>query len=553
MMVAVLAVQLLSTAPPSAAVSYLEVPPTVVSTSVYALDDERAPVRARFDVVREGGGRVVVTAASGRRCLVVLERQDGAYLVDGPFWWPPGPVARVLDTRWRRSVAIAASESAGDITSLSWVSAVPELGGEWPRCFTVTAGGFTCWGVAVGEAGVVVGQAMNRIWWATVSDGSPVDLRASRWGRLMRVQDATGEASGLKVRFAHPVAQSTQRPRGLRLATAPTAAQAVTIAAGVAWLWGDELPSEAWVEVRTARAGPVYLAMADIAGGPAALLLTEHLPDTKPLDGRVTSGRDQPAAVALVSLFRLIDPPSSALSRKEKPPRRVLVAETTTDASGRFHIEGTGEAVYELVAWHSLLGRASLVLTHPPDEVIVRLQSPGTVRGRVLLAGKPLAGVEVTSVPAPDVYRDAEDLIDLKGGDARTRSDGRFAVMAASNGGGELRLGGGALPVKRIPLPKAPAPLLDLGDIELGLPIDFTIVLDQDTPCGVRATGPVGQTGLQIVLANRIAPGLFRLALPEAGMWAFGIVCGREGYALNPATLRITAAHAGTEVRFALR
>src|SRR5260370_31671240 len=40
-----------------------------------------------------------------------------------------------------------------------------------------------------------------------------------------------------------------------------------------------------------------------------------------------------------------------------------------------------------------------------------------------------------------------------------------------------------------IPLPRVPAPLLDLGDIQLGSPLEITIVLDQDTACDVRATG----------------------------------------------------------------
>ena len=125
--------------------------------------------------------------------------------------------------------------------------------------------------------------------------------------------------------------------------------------------------------------------------------------------------------------------------------------------------------------------------------------------------------------------------------------------MAAAGGGGELRVGGGPLPIRRIPLPRVPAPLLDLGDIELGSVLHLTIVLDQDTACGVRATGPIGQSGLQIVLAARAAPGLFRIVLPEPGLWAFGVICGRDGFALSPPTLQITPAHDGKDVRFSVR
>jgi hypothetical protein len=83
--------------------------------------------------------------------------------------------------------------------------------------------------------------------------------------------------------------------------------------------------------------------------------------------------------------------------------------------------------------------------------------------------------------------------------------------------------------------------------------LELTIVLDQDSPCSVRATGPIGQSGLQIVLAARTAPGLFRIVLPESGLWAFGLLCGRDEYALSPPTIRITPAHAGKEVRFSVR
>src|SRR5205085_330497 len=80
-------------------------------------------------------------------------------------------------------------------------------------------------------------------------------------------------------------------------------------------------------------------------------------------------------------------------------------------------------------------------------------------------------------------FRAAEDPIDLKGGDARTGDDGRFAVMLPASGGGELRVGGGVFPIRRITLPRAVVPLLDLGDIDLGTPLEITIVLDQDSPC----------------------------------------------------------------------
>jgi hypothetical protein len=555
MIAALIAVQLALGSSSSGAVTYLDVPPEVVRISIYEWQDETPPVRGAVAGERHEN-RLIVRAVSGRRSLIVLERQDGAYLLDGPFWWPPADVERALDRRWRRTVSAPAPEPIAGELPPDWLSGGRESPGQWPRCFAAGDRLWSCWGAPLGEPGVIVGRAQDRIWWAVVSRGGVPNLRASKWGRLLLVDDPTGEPSDVKIRFAHPIVPSALRVRGLRLYTAAVpAAESFLVTPGAAWLAGDDIPPDAWVEVRTTRAGPAFLGLREIADGPSSLALTIRLDETRPIDGVAIGGGDRLANGALITLFRLIDPADVSLAPagvREKP-RRVLIAEAIADARGAFHIDGAGEAEYEVVAWHPQLGRASLVLPRQPGVLTIRLESPGTVRGRVIVAGKPRPGVEVISLPAPDAYKEAEDLVDLKGGDARTGADGRFAVMAAASGGGELRVGGGPLPIRRIPLPRVPAPLLDLGDIELGSVLDLTIVLDQDTPCGVRATGPIGQSGLQIVLAVRAAPGLFRIVLPEPGLWAFGLICGRDGFALSPPTLQITPAHAGKEVRFSVR
>jgi hypothetical protein len=322
----------------------------------------------------------------------------------------------------------------------------------------------------------------------------------------------------------------------------------------VAWLSGEGVPPDAWVDVRTAHSGPAYLALQDVAGGSPSLPLTVRLDATRTVDGIVLGLHEERASGALVTLFRLIDPPRPVSDPPRDKPRRVLVAETVADAAGAFHIdEGAGDAEYEVVGWHPQLGRASSMLPRGPGVVTVRLESPGTVRGRVLTDGKPLAGVDVISLPGPEAFRNADDVVALKGGDTRTGADGRFAVMLAAGGGGELRVGGGTWPIRRIPLPRVPPPLLDLGDIELGSPLEIAIALDQETACDVRATGPIGRSGLQIVAGTRTAPGLFRMVLPEPGLWAFGLLCGREERPLAPSTVHISPGDAGKEVRFSIR
>jgi hypothetical protein len=534
------------------AVSYENVPPEVIRVSIHEWRDGASPASANSDIERQGE-RILVRGEAGRRRVVQFERADGAYLVDGPFWWPDADRRRVLDRLWRRTIRVVLPEPLPG-ASLEWLSGGPERGGDWPRCFQQEERLWACWGAAAGDPAVVFCRAPDSLWWTIVSQGSAPDMRSSKWGRLLVVADALGDTSGLRVKFAHPARATSQRVSGVRLDVSSVGgAQATPVAPGIVWLSGADVPPDAWIEVRTNRSGPAYLALLEVAGGPPSVPAVAQLEETRTVEGLAVSDRDQPASGALVTLFRLIDPPASARGTSRETPRRVLVAEAMADAGGQFHIDGVGDAEYEVVAWHSLLGRGSAAVPRAPGVLPVRLASPGTARGRVLRSGKPVAGVDVISLPGPEAFRTAEDPIDVKGGDARSGADGRFAVMLAASGGGELRVGGGAFPIRRIPLPRAPAVLLDLGDIELGTPLEITIVLDQESPCDVRATGPVGRTGLQIVTSTRIGPGLFRMAVPEPGLWAFVLQCGREERPLTPSAMQLTPAHAGREVRFSIR
>jgi hypothetical protein len=185
--------------------------------------------------------------------------------------------------------------------------------------------------------------------------------------------------------------------------------------------------------------------------------------------------------------------------------------------------------------------------------VTVRLESAGQVHGRVVAGGKPLAGVDVISLPDPQMYAQAADLTDVKGGDGRTGLDGYFIVSLAAAGGGEVRIGGGSYPIRRFPLPRTPVPVVDLGDIDLGASIQVTVVLDRDPGCDIRATGPIGRSGLQVIGGNRAAPGVFTIAFPEEGTWEVHLLCGRDEHALAPSLVSITQANAGKEIRMEIR
>ena len=306
-----------------------------------------------------------------------------------------------------------------------------------------------------------------------MAHGAAPSLRSSTWGRLLIVPDAPSDPAGVRVTFAHPALSSSLRTPGVRLETAVVPrTQATPVAPGALWLAGEEVPARAWVEIRTTQAGPAYVPLQEVADGSPSLPLTVRLVESHLVSGVAVGAREEPGNSALVTLFRLIDPVPSPSTPSREKPRRVLAAETIADRDGAFHLDGLGDADYEIVAWHPQLGRASILVPRASAPIVIRLESPGTVRGRVVMAGKPLAQADVISLPSPDAFSGADDLVDLKGGDTRTGEDGRFAVMQAAGGGGELRVGGGTLPIRRIPLPRAPVPLLDLGDIDLGSPLE---------------------------------------------------------------------------------
>ena len=546
MIAVLLALQTISAAPSS--ITYPDVPVEVTRISIFDPRSQGIP-RLIDSFADRGGGDLVIRGLPHRTVIVSLVRDDGRYLLDGPFAWPAADATRALDRRWRRTIAAPAGAPAANIASLDWVDVAAPARSSWPICYVDVAS--RCWGVADGQRGVAVGRLANGLLWVVVSDAGDGVWRESQWGRLVIVRDRQEGRETPQIRFGRPAPSSSGRAAGVRLETrAVEGAVSVPVEGAGVWVAGSEVPPDSWVELKTSRAGPAFVSLAELASGPSSLPLAILLADRWDLAGTVVGARNDRAAGALLTMFRLLDPASADPNRK---PRRVFAAEAVADAAGMFQIEGLGDAEYEIVAFHPQLGRAAAVVREGRGGLTIRLKAAGLISGRVMSDGKPVAGVEVTSVPDPEAFRNADDPIDVKGGDARSGPDGHFTVTAAASGGGELRVGGGRLPIKRIPLPRIPLPLVDLGDIDLGAPIDLTIVLDQDTPCGVRATGPVGRSGLQIVTAARIGPGLFQIALPEAGAWNFGLLCGREGRALSPAVLPIGREHAGKEVRLAIR
>jgi hypothetical protein len=537
----------------AASVVYHDLPRQVSHVTAYAWRHGAAPVPLLVTVTRDDIRIVVSFAVSAPAVPVViaLQRPDGTYLLDGPIAPREQAGDRDVDGVWRRGIAGTAADEGG--APIEWLTDTG-VSGAWPSCWWRSATRWECMGVPVDAAGVVMAADGARLAAAVAGGNSTPMLRSSAWGRLVVVTDRGADPPPrVRIAAASP-SPPARRARALRLDTAVVADIRVsTVAPGVYWVAGDSSPPEAWLEIRSARSGPQYLPLADVVQAPAQLPLRVALDDRRDIEASVVSGGGEPVRGAFVTVFRLIDAWPAMAARDLPPPRRVLAAEATTTPDGTAALGGLGDADYEVVAWHPQLGRASVRLEKGAARVAIRLQSSGVARGRVLAGGRPAAGVDVFSVPDPAAYQAAADPIDVKGGDARTGADGRFLVALAPGDGGELRVGGGAYPVVRVPLPRAPVPLVELGDVELGQPLSVSIALDQDPGCELRAAGPVGRSGLQIVAAARTGPGLFTMTLPEEGTWELVLICGRTERALAPSLVRISAREGPRDLRLIVR
>lgn len=533
-----------------AVLTYDGVPNDVSRVTAYEWR-EGAPPEPLDVSSQRSGAAVSLRAARAGLVAVTFGRADGQYLIDGPFVWPASPVRRRIESQWRRTERGAFPADVAGTPAVDWIRA-DTLDETWPRCVR-DASAWECWGVQASNRGIIVLAAAERIW-STIAAPTPIGpLRPSAWGRLLVLSDSSEAPAETRIVFGHPVAPPAERLAGIRLDTASVpGARAVPISANSVWITGENVPPKAWVEICTARGGPRYVSLQELADGAPAVPVRVSLPDRRMLTGRVTNARGGPAAGALVTVFRLIDPPPPPGSRLK--PRRVFAAETVARDDGLFDVERLGEADYEILVWHSQFGRSSQTIAPAQTEVDIHLAASGVARGRVLAGGRPAAGIPIVSVPDPTTFNAADDLTDAKGGDSRTGADGRFTVMVAAAGGGELRIGGGEHGVKRVPLPRPPVATLDLGDITLAMAIELAIVLDRDPGCAVRAVGPVGRTGLQIVSGVRTPAGTYTMLLPEDGLWQFGLVCGgSEKRSLTPGTMRISATQNGKEVHFLVR
>src|SRR5205814_4831297 len=165
---------------------------------------------------------------------------------------------------------------------LDWLSAGGVAAAGWPACWWRDAVRWACLGAPLDAPGVILALAGSGVLSGVASGDSIPELRVSAWGRLVIVGDRDGgPLPRVRLSAARPVLPS-QRSRAVRLETAPVPDLHVSpLAAGVYWVAGDSSPPDAWLEIRSARSGPAYLPLADVAQGSPQLPVQVTLDDRR--------------------------------------------------------------------------------------------------------------------------------------------------------------------------------------------------------------------------------------------------------------------------------
>jgi len=505
---------------------------------------------------------VHATASEGKLALkgpigvetLLLIRAAGhpGYILDGPFRWPPQAATYLVRAQWRKTIR---GNFIGSHASLTWVSTddgtLPGTMCEWVGRAT-----WECVGVPLNAIGVVVmnttGEVKCGIPGAVVSPSGVVmtRTRATAWGRLVIAQTGPLSPSPDAVRIT---AKRVQIPRARPLTTrvevvADSRVQIDTVADGVVWISGAEVPDDGWIEIGAPDRASERLDLREVTDTPPDLPLRVQLQPAVTVSGRVSNAARNPATDAVVTLYRFV---RSDRDRDRKSPVRITVAETHADSEGAFHFDDLAIEPHEVVAMHPVFGRGVRQVTPDGREIEIALRSSAQAVGRVLKQGMPVAAARVAVVPDLAQFAAAGDITELRGGETQTDEDGRFAVTLASRGSSELRVGDEGAGVKRLSLGTADrqAGVIDVGDIELDAGASITFVFEAAGSCEILLTGPAGRTGMSVVRGSRIGPAMFQAAVPEPGRWHTVAVCGTRERAVVPPWLDVSPSARDVTIR----
>lgn len=317
------------------------------------------------------------------------------------------------------------------------------------------------------------------------------------------------------------------------------------------WVVGRTGTNDRFLEVKGARATTVRIDSKTLIGGAADRPLRVFLRPPVPVAGLIVDTGGAPVEGALVSLFELIrSRPHTGEAPGDEIVTKRWIAETTSDRSGRFLLNGPPPGEYEFLAAHPTRGRSVGERKVDGTPITLRLSPTPRVRGRVLRDHLPLVGVAVRSVPDQLVFARAADPVAVLAPGTVTDRYGEFELSLPREGSGDVVIGGGGLATARHRYADAhslPA-VTDLGDIVLRAPTPLTVRLPRGG-CELVAIGPIGSLGMGRVSSTFDRHGAaYRFELPETGFWWLDAICDGESRTLVPPAVRIDSASTGETV-----
>ena len=448
-----------------------------------------------------------------------------------------------------------------------WLDGNEGIGGDlWPTCWASGTAAWECIGLRVDRSGVVLapdaqpltyGLVPVQTWPATVHQ---IDTRHAARGRLIRILGVAGDAADVQVAALKPTISRSQ-PHSIRtLLTADDTIAITQVGSSSFWISGSQRTTGTAIEITGGQVATQRIAIADWQTGlPELPIYIATAPPIR-VAGQVlaTDGRSAGGSLVSVSEIYLDEQVSRARragpegpGKIDEPPRLRSVAEVQTDSDGRFVIAGLGQQEYEFFAMHATLGRVTAILEPSTAPVVLRLEVPKQVRGRVVREGQPVSDVSVRTLPNLAQLAAVLDPTDYLGGETVTDRQGRFVLGVPPSGSVELRIGSGDTGVVRRPLPPATEmpPLTDLGEIELPARARLVVRIDGAEPCDLYATGPLGSPGVETIRSIRQEPGLRSFWLPEAGGWSLSLFCNDQEEVLSPSFVPIPSDAEETSIR----
>ena len=366
---------------------------------------------------------------------------------------------------------------------------------------------------------------------------------AARWGQpIYFIDAASGTGDDLRV----TAWRQRRRPPGVsrpRVRVVPDSPTDVhQIGPRSFWVAGRADTNDRFLEAKGARATTVRIDAKTLIGAAADQPLRVLLRPPVPVAELIVDTGGAPVEGVLVSLFELVRsrPPTREALGGEIVTKR-WIAETTSDPSGRFLLNGPPPGEYEFLAAHPTRGR--WVGERHVDRIAItlRLRPTPRVRGRVLRDHRPLVGVALRYVPDQVVFARAADPVAVLAPGTVTDEYGEFELSLPGQGSGDVVIGGGGLTTARHRYADAdslPA-VTDLGDIVLPAPTQLTVRLPRGG-CELVAVGPIGSFGIGRVSSTfNVRDDAYRFELPETGFWWLDAICDGESRTLVPPAVRI--------------